>query len=45
MKSLISKTLSVLALSFLTLPANATLIDRGSGLIYDDVLDVTCQDL
>lgn len=25
----------------LTLPARATLIDRGNGLIYDDVLDIT----
>lgn len=29
------------ALALGCLPAQAALIDRGSGLIYDDVLDVT----
>ena len=28
-------------LALLAAPAHATLIDRGSGLIYDDVLDIT----
>ena len=38
----ISALLSALALTFgLTLSANATLWDRGGGLIYDDVLKIT----
>jgi hypothetical protein len=44
MKSTYLKTLSagiILSASMLTGTANAGLIDRGNGLIYDDVLDVT----
>lgn len=44
MKSTYLKTLSagiILSASMLAGTANAGLIDRGNGLIYDDVLDVT----
>ena len=34
-------TLALIGLSALTLSANAALYDRGNGLIYDDVLDIT----
>lgn len=44
MKSKILKALSagvILSAGFLTASANAGLIDRGNGMIYDDVLNVT----
>ena len=41
MKSLKSALLAVVVLSLTTTTASATLIDRGGGLIYDTVLDVT----
>ena len=31
--------------SVTTLPTQAALIDRGDGLIYDDVLDITPADM
>ena len=34
-------TLALVGLSLITLSANAALYDRGNGLIYDDVLDIT----
>ena len=34
-------TLVLVGLSLITLSANAALYDRGNGLIYDDVLDIT----
>lgn len=37
----LKKSLSFLTLSVLTLSANAALYDRGNGLIYDDVQDIT----
>ena len=38
---MIKQTLAVVGLSVLTLSANAALYDRGNGLIYDDVMDIT----
>lgn len=38
---MLKHTLALMGLSFLTLSANAALFDRGNGLIYDDVLDIT----
>ena len=37
----IATTLALVAVTAASLNANATLIDRGGGLIYDDVLDIT----
>ena len=34
-------TLALVGLSLITLSVNAALYDRGNGLIYDDVLDIT----
>ena len=34
-------TLALVGLSLITVSANAALYDRGNGLIYDDVLDIT----
>ena len=34
-------TLALVGLSLITLSANAALYDRGNGLIYDDILDIT----
>lgn len=38
---MLNKMLALVALSILTHAAHAALYDRGSGLIYDDVLDIT----
>jgi hypothetical protein len=38
---MIKQTLALVGLSVLTLSANAALYDRGNGLIYDDVMDIT----
>ena len=35
------QSLALVGLSLITLSANAALYDRGNGLIYDDVLDIT----
>ena len=38
---MLKHTLALVGLSLITLSANAALYDRGNGLIYDDVLDIT----
>jgi hypothetical protein len=38
---MIKQALALVGLSVLTLSANAALYDRGNGLIYDDVMDIT----
>ena len=38
---MLKQTLALVGLSVLTLSANAALYDRGNGLIYDDILDIT----
>lgn len=38
---MLKKTLALAGLSFLTLSTSAALYDRGNGLIYDDVLNIT----
>ena len=36
-----NKILTIISMSVLPFTANAALYDRGNGLIYDDVLDIT----
>ncbi len=38
---MLKQTLALVGLSVVTLSANAALYDRGNGMIYDDVLDIT----
>lgn len=38
---MIKQTLALVGASVITLSANAALYDRGNGMIYDDVLDIT----